>query len=554
MASAAATAAGEDYDLVIIGGGSGGSALSKRAAGYGAKVAIIDRGVRYDGKERIGAGPGGTCVNVGCVPKKVMFMAASINETLGDEVGIAEGFGYTLKKDALSFDWGTLKKRRDAYVRRLSEGYVNGWKKANVEVIHGFATFGNVIHDEEEKKHFFPAFGGKKKTPTPPKYEIVVKGADETRRTLVAKKVAIAVGGKISMPSIPGIEYAINSDSFFDLERQPKKAAVVGAGYIAVEMAGILHALGSETHLFFRGDTVLRRGFDPFIVDQLMQAMEAHGPELHAKSTVEAIEKTDGDLYSVITGDGTRMDGFDCILVAIGREPLGKTLKPPPGLAFDESGYVVVDEYENTTLPNVYAIGDVTTSGYELTPVAIAAGRRLADRLFGGEPRARLEYYDVATVVFSHPPIGTVGLTEPEAQKLYGKVKVKQSAFGSMMFAFNENDRKVKTGLKLVLAGPEETVVGLHCIGPLSDEMIQGFAVAVRMGATRRDFEASVAIHPTIAEELVTFAGWGTKDGKVWLPPYLDPKPNVIVTKANLLSLATGLAAGLLAAIVLMKK
>ena len=528
----------EEYDLIVIGGGSGGSALCKRAAGYGAKVLIIDRGVTYEGTERIGAGAGGTCVNVGCVPKKIMFMAASLRESIGEEVGVAEGFGYSIAKDAVSFDWPTLKKRRDAYVQRLSKGYVSGWKKEGVEVLDGFATFGDVLKSSQGN----------------PKYEIFVKTKTETKK-IIGKKIAIATGGKISMPAIPGIEHAINSDSFFDLEMQPKKVAVMGAGYIAVEMAGILHALGSETHLFFRGDTVLRRGFDPFIVDQLMQALEAHGPELHPKSTPKAIEKAANGTFSLIFENGTKVDGFDCILAAIGREPLAKQVNPPDGLTLDSKGYIVVDAYENTTLQNVYAIGDVTTTGYELTPVAIAAGRRLADRLFGGEPRARLEYFDIATVVFSHPPIGTVGYTEPDAIQVYGKenVRTKQSSFGSMMFAFNDPDHKVKTGLKLVLAGPDEKVVGLHCIGPLSDEMIQGFAVAVRMGATRRDFEASVAIHPTIAEELVTFGGWGKKNDKPWLPPYLDPPPSKL-TKSNVLAGILGVIAGITGTLLLIQR
>ncbi|KAJ8602249.1 hypothetical protein CTAYLR_003628 [Chrysophaeum taylorii] len=505
---------GKRYDVIVVGGGSGGSAFCKRAAGYGARVAIIDRGVKYVDGVRVGAGAGGTCVNVGCVPKKLMFNAAAVKEAISPETGVAEGYGWTIPMDSVSFNWAGLKKKRDAYVQRLSDGYVNGWKKAGVDVYGGAARF---------------ADRGNGETPSIKTIEIENDGSLEV---LEADRVVIACGGKPSLPPIPGTELCITSDGFFDLEVQPKKVAVVGAGYIAVEMAGILHALGSETHLFFRGATVLRHGFDPFVVTQLMEAMRSHGPALHANSTPASVSAAPDGTKTLTLADGSEFGGFDVVLMATGRDPLGSSLNLPASISLDNKGYVVVDEYENTTEKNVCALGDATTSGYELTPVAIAAGRRLADRLFGGEPRARIEYKDVATVVFSHPPIGTVGLTEPEARQKFGdaNVAVKQSAFGSMLFAFNDPDHKVKTGLKLVTVLPTETVVGLHCIGPFSDEMLQGFAIAVRMGATRRDFEASVAIHPTIAEEFVTFGGWGQKkttDGtlKPWLAPYLDPKP-----------------------------
>jgi len=282
----------------------------------------------------------------------------------------------------------------------------------------------------------------------------------------------------------------------------------------------------------FPGDTVLRRGFDPFIVDTLMAEMEEHGPTLHKNASPSAISKAaDGTLTVEVKVDGkyTQLRGFDCVLMAIGREPIAKTLGlEKAGVATNAAGFITVDEYERTSAPSVLAIGDCTSTGYELTPVAIAAGRRLGDRLYGGEPRARIEYGTIATVVFSHPPIGTIGLTELQAVEEFGAANVttKQARFASMLYAFNADAGKVKTGLKLVLAGPEERVVGLHAIGPYSDEMLQGFAVAVRMGATRADFEASVAIHPTVAEEMVTFGGWGQdRDSKPVLPPYLREAP-----------------------------
>lgn len=498
-----------DYDTIVIGGGSGGSGYAKRAAGYGAKVCLIERGPQWDDAGvRTSAGPGGTCVNVGCVPKKIMFMAAAHREMMVGHVSTAKGFGYDVPESAGYFDWAGVKARRDAYVAKLNETYKGGWKKLGIEVLEGTASFEDPTH-------------------------VNVQCTDGSTKTLTSNKVLIACGGLPDAPDIPGVEHAISSDGFFELKEQPKKVAVVGAGYIAVEMAGILHALGSETHLFFRGETVMRRGFDPFIVETLMDAMRRHGPTLHPFCQPDAITKGGDGLLTLTFKEGpegnlSQLEGVDCLLLAIGRRPVTERLAlHKVGIEVIGQGLIQVDEYENTKVPGVYAIGDCTTSGYELTPVAIAAGRRLADRLFGGEPKARIAYETIPTVVFSHPPIGMIGLTEPAAKKEFGEqnIRAMQSRFGSMFYAFNDEDGKVKTGLKLVLKLPEERVVGVHIIGPSSDEMLQGFAVAVRMGATRADFEASVAIHPTIAEEMVTFAGWGQKKvGDVvrpQLPPYL---------------------------------
>lgn len=350
-----------------------------------------------------------------------------------------------------------------------------------------------------------------------------------------APKVVVACGGEPDLPAIPGIELAINSDGFFDLETQPKKAVVVGAGYIAVEMAGIFAGLGTETHLCFRGATVLRRGFDPFIVESLMEELEKHGPSLHKHSLPVKIEKAaDGTMSYTMkhaeTGEETTIAGLDCVLMAIGRRPVTDLLNIGcTGVELNEKGEIKVDKFQNTNVEGVYALGDVSTSGYELTPVAIAAGRRLGDRLFGKEPRARIAYEMIATVVFTHPPIGTIGLTEPQAQEEFGKdnIRVQESRMtGIMAYAFNEPGAKPGFSIKLVLKLPEERIVGLHLMGPGADEMLQGFAVAIRMGATRADFEASMAIHPTIAEEIVTMGGWGQvkqADGsmKPQLPPYL---------------------------------
>jgi len=531
------------YDVIVIGGGSGGSAFSKRAAGYGAKVVLIERGPSWNEQgQRTGAGPGGTCVNVGCVPKKLMFMAAAHREMMVGEAATAKGYGFAVPEGAGKVQWEALQQRRDEYVKKLNKNYTAGWQKEGVEIVEGTAQFVDSSTVEVQRK-------------------------DGSKTTLRGKKILIACGGIPDAPPIPGIEHAINSDGFFELKKQPKKVAVIGAGYIAVEMAGILHALGSETHLYFRGDTVLRRGFDPFIVKLLMEALEHHGPVLHGNSQPARITKQSNGLltYSAIEGSNAQQKDytdFDCILLAIGRKPVTDQLGLQKcGVLTNKSGHVVVDAFENTNVPGIYAIGDATSTGFELTPVAIAAGRRLADRLFLGEGRARIAYEQIATVVFSHPPIGCIGLTEPQAFAEFGEanVKVKQSSFASMLYAFNDDGKKVKTGLKLVLKMPEERVVGLHCIGPYSDEMMQGFAVAVRMGATRADFEASVAIHPTIAEEFVTFGGWGQeKNGdqvRAQLPPYLKPKPvcwlSDFATGAALGAAAAGAIAAAVVAMVL---
>lgn len=497
----------DPYDLLVVGGGSGGSACARRAAKYGARVALIECGPTRDANgTRTGNGPGGTCVNVGCVPKKVMFEVARQREGMVGEVATAGAYSLRVPEGTCDFDWAEHKARRDGYVGRLVKKYAENWKKEGITLVDGMASFESadtlVVHRE---------------------------GAEPLR--LCGRKVLIACGGEPHVPSLPGAELAITSDGFFDLETQPAKVAVVGGGYIAVELAGILHALGSETHLLFRGDRVLRHGFDPFVTDHLMTLMQRDGPHLHPRSTPTALSRAaDGSLTlqtEVAEGGGQAEQrthaGLDCVLFATGRRPKVAPLNlANAGVAVDAaSGRIVVDEDERTSVPNVYAIGDATTAKYDLTPVAIAAGRRLADRLFGGEPRARLEYADVASVVFSHPPLGTVGLTEPQAVEQFGaaQVRVQSAVYAGEQMGVVPPKSKVRTAIKLVLQGPEERVVGLHCVGQRCDEMIQGFAVALKMGATRADFEAAVAIHPTEAEEFVTFGGWGQSTPRPSVPP-----------------------------------
>jgi len=509
--------ANDVFELLVIGGGSGGSAACKRAAEYlgPGKVCVIERGASYVEGVRKGSGVGGTCVNVGCVPKKLMYYAASVREVIKGGAEIATGYGFGEAASAvgdMKIDWAGLKGRRDAYIKRLNSVYESGWQKAGVTLHMGVAK---LVDAEGEVK------------------SVEVTAPDGSTTVLAAKKVVVAVGGEPSYPDIPGKEFGITSDGFFDLEEQPKKCAVYGAGYIAVEMAGILKALGTETDLFVRGSKPLRNDkvFDTDIVNTLMGEIEKHGPTLRANSEIAKAEQAGDGTYTITTKSGDVHTGYDCLLWAIGRHPV-TTGMGLDALEKDRAGNIVVDEFENTSVPGILALGDCTTAGWELTPVAIAAGRRLGDRLFGGCPEARMIYRDIPTVIFSHPPIATIGYTEAAAREHFGNedITVKVATFGSMIYAFNpEPEQKTKTTLKLVLQGEDELVVGLHMIGPFSDEMLQGFAVAVKMGCKHRDLQATCAIHPTIGEEMVTFGGWGQhkvgeKKGTPQLPPQLAPE------------------------------
>lgn len=444
-----------DYDFLVIGGGSGGLAAAKRAAGHGAKAAVIER-------DRLG----GTCVNRGCVPKKVMFNAASIGEMLRD----ARDYGFDI--DTRSFSWSTLKQARDTFVKRLNDIYRRGLVAADVTEITGDARLidQNTVQVGEQR--------------------------------LQADHILIATGASREMPSIPGAELGITSDGFFELTEQPRTAVVVGGSYVAVELAGVLNSLGTKVSLLLRGETLLPR-FDASVREVLMEEMQKHGISVIACTRLRSITKT-SDGLAIDFEDRQQMKGFDTLIWATGRSPNTRSLGLEQcGVALDAEGFIATDDFQNTNVPNIYAIGDVTAR-LALTPVAIAAGRRLADRVFGGEPDARLDYSNVPTVVFSHPPIGTVGVTEQEARSLYGmdEVKVYESRFTSMYYAIPQ--RRQPTLMKLVTVGPRKKIVGIHLIGRGVDEIIQGFAVAVKMGATKADFDKTVAIHPTSAEELVT--------------------------------------------------
>ncbi len=446
------------YDFLAIGGGSGGIASAVRAARYGARAAVIEHGPL-----------GGTCVNVGCVPKKVMWYSAAIAHTLRDATDYGFGAFDT------TVDWPKLKAHRDAYVARLNALYAKRLVTESIDEIRGEATFSDA-------------------------HAVVVNG-----ETYTADHIVIATGGHPRIPTIPGGELGITSDGFFALETLPRRVTVVGGGYISVELAGVLKALGSEVTMLIRRDLPLR-GFDQLLREVLLEEMRAAGINVLCNATPERVERAGDGTLSLVgeaQGNALALDGQDTLLWAIGREPATKSLGlAAAGVETAANGTVVVDEWQNTGVDGVYAIGDVTGRA-ELTPVAIAAGRRLSDRLFGGMQDRKLDYECIPSVVFSHPTMGTVGLTEEEARAAHGdKVKVYQTRFTPMFHAFTEH--KTATAMKLVTLGDDERVVGCHIIGHGADEMLQGFAVAIKMGATKRDFDDTVAIHPTSAEELVT--------------------------------------------------
>ena len=446
----------KEYDYIVIGGGSGGIASANRAAMHGAKVIL------FEGKE-----VGGTCVNVGCVPKKVMWYGAQVAETLHRYAG-EYGFDVTINK----FDFATLKANRQAYIDRIHGSYERGFDSNGVERVYEYARFVDP-------------------------HTVEVAGERYT-----APHILIATGGHALYPNIPGSEYGITSDGFFELDEVPKRTAVIGAGYIAVEVGGVLNALGSDTHLFVRKDRPLRT-FDKDIVDVLVDEMAKSGPTLHTHANAtEVVKNADNSL--TISFDNGETITVDCLIWAIGRAAntsgfgLEKT-----GVKLTEKGTIYSDEFENTSVPGIYALGDVTGK-LDLTPVAVKAGRQLSERLFNNKADAKLDYTDVATVVFSHPVIGSVGLTEEKAIAKYGEenIKVYKSSFTPMYTALGDN-RQPST-MKLVTLGEDEKIIGLHGIGYGVDEMIQGFSVAIKMGATKADFDNTVAIHPTGSEEFVT--------------------------------------------------
>jgi glutathione-disulfide reductase len=396
-----------------------------------------------------------------------MWYGAQVAETLHRYAG-EYGFDVTINK----FDFATLKANRQAYIDRIHGSYERGFDSNGVERVYEYARFVEP-------------------------HTVEVAGERYT-----APHILIATGGHALYPNIPGSEYGITSDGFFELDEVPKRTAVIGAGYIAVEVAGVLNALGSDTHLFVRKDRPLRT-FDKDIVDVLVDEMAKSGPTLHTHANATEVVKNADDSLTISFDNGETIT-VDCLIWAIGRAAntsgfgLEKT-----GVKLTEKGTIYSDEFENTSVPGIYALGDVTGK-LDLTPVAVKAGRQLSERLFNNKADAKLDYTDVATVVFSHPVIGSVGLTEEKAIAKYGaeNIKVYKSSFTPMYTALGDN-RQPST-MKLVTLGEDEKIIGLHGIGYGVDEMIQGFSVAIKMGATKADFDNTVAIHPTGSEEFVT--------------------------------------------------
>lgn len=444
------------YDYIAIGGGSGGIASVNRAALYGKKCALIEMG-----------DIGGTCVNVGCVPKKVMWYSAQIADAI-KKYGPDYGFDTELK----SFEWKKLINNRQDYIKRIRASYDSVLSKNNIDVIHGFAKFID------------------KKT-------IEVNG-----EKITADHILIATGTQASLPDIEGVEFGIDSNGFFELQDLPKRTAIIGSGYIAVELAGVLNSLGSNVQLFIRKNQPLRN-LDSFLGQTLIEHMRSENIQVYTHTQIKKVSKLEDNSIVLYLEDGNKHI-VDCLIWAVGRKPNTQPLDLNlTNIQLNDQGFIQVDSFQNTTETGVYAIGDITGK-VELTPVAVAAGRRLSERLFNNKPNEHLDYNNVPTVVFSHPPIGTVGLTEEKAIEQFGKdnVKVYSSSFTSMYTAVTEH--KQLTKMKLICVGAEEKILGIHGIGYGMDEIIQGFAVALKMGATKQDFDNKIAIHPTSSEEFVT--------------------------------------------------
>jgi glutathione reductase (NADPH) len=442
-------------DLLVIGGGSGGLAVAIRAAKLGAQVTL------FEPHEL-----GGTCVNRGCVPKKAMWLAAELAEAQG----MARAVGFDVAPGTL--DWPVFVARREAYVLRARNSYANRLRELGVEVI-------------PELAYFLDA------------HTLRAGDADYSAPHLV-----IATGSRARPFGLPGAEFVIDSDGFFKLDALPRRVGIIGGGYIGVEFAGVLRALGAQVEIFSRSG--LLSHFDADLGSELEAQMQVAGIGHHARCAVRGVARDDGALWLDCAGHA-RHGPYDCVINATGRVPNVASLQlDAAGIRVNDRNGIVTDAFENTSAQGVYALGDVNGK-VALTPVAIAAGRQLAERLFNGKPGAHLDYRNIASVVFSHPPVGSVGLSEAVARREFGDaVHVYKTRFTPMLWSLA--GREGKTFMKLVCAGAGERIVGLHGIGPGMDEMLQGFAVAVHMGATYADFLKTVAIHPTSAEEFVTMA------------------------------------------------
>ncbi len=466
------------YDLISIGAGSGGLSIAERAAAYGAKVAVIEN------KEL-----GGTCVNVGCVPKKVMWYAAGVAHGLQDAQDY--GFNVDLEGDfngerSGKLNWEKLVAKRENYIGGILDWYDGYLGDAGVEVIEGAAKF------------------------------LDNKTIDVDGEQYTADNIVIASGGRPIIPTdIEGAELGIDSDGFFQEldEVQPQKVVVVGGGYIALELAMLMDGLGSDVSVLHQAWPVLE-GFDSTIQDALSQQMKDDGlkryhDEIISKVVDQGVGPNGLKQVTIKFEDGTSITDVDSLIWAIGRRPNTDNIGlENTDVELNKNGTVIVDDYEKTNVDGIYAIGDIIGKA-PLTPVAIAAGRRLGDRLYGGKPERKMSYKDIATVMFTHPPIGTIGMSEEKAREKFpgaegsaDGIKVYKTDFVPMYHTMTRH--KVKTHMKLIVQGENEKIIGCHVIGLGADEMLQGFAVAIRMGATKADFDDTIAIHPVSAEELVT--------------------------------------------------
>ena len=443
-------------DLAVVGGGSGGLAAAFRAASHGARVALLEPGEL-----------GGTCVNAGCVPKKAMWLAAE----LGARIRLAGALGFPVEPACP--DWAQLVASRQGYIANIHASYRRRLDEAGIVLL-------------------------------PTRGRLAGRGlvACDDGTEVEAAHVLIATGGRPARPDIRGAELGIDSDGFFALAAAPARVAIIGGGYIGVELAGVLQGLGSQVEMFVRGDGLLK-GFDPDVVGRLAANMRQSGIALHFGYSLAALEAAGDGGVRLREHAGELGNPFDAVVFATGRRPSTEGLGlEAAGVRTGRGGHVEVDAYQSTNVEGIHAVGDVTGK-LALTPVAIAEGRRLMDRLFGGEADARVDHGQVPTVVFSHPPLGKVGLSEPEARARFGgdAVSCHSTTFRPMLHALA--DVQQHSMFKAVCVGEEKRVVGLHLLGEAADEILQGFAVAVKMGATLADFHATMAIHPTSAEEIV---------------------------------------------------
>ncbi|HHY6931916.1 TPA: glutathione-disulfide reductase [Burkholderia ambifaria] len=441
-----------DYDLFVIGAGSGGVRLARISASYGARVGIAE-------EEQIG----GTCVLRGCIPKKLLVYASHYPHELED----AKGFGWTFGAGTL--DWPALIAAKDREINRLSDIYINLLRQSGVEMHAGRATLVDA--------------------------HTVAIGD----RTIRARHIAIATGSRPSLPPRPGIEHAITSREALSLAKLPERIAVVGGGYIAVEFAGIFNGLGSHVDLFYRGEKILR-GFDDDVRHFLTDEMTKQGVAIHARAVVESIVRADDGTLGVRVGDAQH-GPYDAVLYATGRVPNVEGLGlERAGVLLDARGAIAVDAYSATSVESIHAIGDVT-SRPQLTPVATRDGALLAATLFGGR-RAATDHEWVPSAVFSQPEVATVGLTEAHARGVYGELDIYRTSFKALRHTLSGRDER--TLMKLVVARDSQRVVGAHMVGRDAGEIIQGIAIAIRAGATKAQFDDTIGIHPTAAEEFVT--------------------------------------------------